>query len=681
LRSVSARLRLHGLLLALIAAAAIAATDAPPEGGSGAAFLRADGEAGPMLRRAVAALEAGDSDAAEALLRAVAERHPLVADHADLLRMRLYLRDRRFGDAVAMRGTWEHTESPLEAAFLALLGDAYAASGDEIAARSAWEFARLETDDDERLAALHLASARSYERSGERATAAESYLHIWTAYPLSDEAELAAERLDGLERKLGRRVRTGLAWRQRGDVLFRSHRNEGALEAYEKALASGELSAAQEERARSQRADTLFRLRRYTEAANAYDALPPDPETEIAYARSLVRSGRMEQGIRELERVADESRGDPAARAGLLAAILLEDEDEPDRARRRYEEVLRREPRSEHAKTALWQMGWTAYRKGRFTDARVYFEALEKREAPGIESLRARYWGARAGEREGYADGAPVFAAMAREYPLTYYGWRARTRAGADAGPEVEPPRLRPGTAALEGQALERPRILLEAGLVSEARDELDRLFARARGLDDRLALAELYSNAGDFHRPQRLVVDAYVEELGRGPAPAQLELWWHAWPAPFAGELERALVGLDGLEPELVYSIMREESGYRPEVVSISGARGLLQLMPSTAERLATQVRLDPFSADDLFDPGVNIRLGATYLQQLLDRFDGRRSAAIGSYNAGPDPVARWLAAADTEDDEWVESIGYDQTRTYVKRVLRSLHVYRVLY
>jgi soluble lytic murein transglycosylase len=245
----------------------------------------------------------------------------------------------------------------------------------------------------------------------------------------------------------------------------------------------------------------------------------------------------------------------------------------------------------------------------------------------------------------------------------------------------VEPPRLRPGTAALEGQALERPRILLEAGLVSEARDELDRLFARARGLDDRLALAELYSNAGDFHRPQRLVVDAYVEELGRGPAPAQLELWWHAWPAPFAGELERALVGLDGLEPELVYSIMREESGYRPEVVSISGARGLLQLMPSTAERLATQVRLDPFSADDLFDPGVNIRLGATYLQQLLDRFDGRRSAAIGSYNAGPDPVARWLAAADTEDDEWVESIGYDQTRTYVKRVLRSLHVYRVLY
>jgi soluble lytic murein transglycosylase len=149
----------------------------------------------------------------------------------------------------------------------------------------------------------------------------------------------------------------------------------------------------------------------------------------------------------------------------------------------------------------------------------------------------------------------------------------------------------------------------------------------------------------------------------------------------PFEGELDGALAGLDGLEPELVYSIMREESGYRPEIVSVSGARGLLQLMPATAERLAVQSQLGAFSPDDLFDPGINIRLGALYLQQLLARFDGRRSAAIGSYNAGPTAVARWLEQAGGEDDEWVESMGYDQTREYVKRVLRSLHAYRVLY
>jgi soluble lytic murein transglycosylase len=240
---------------------------------------------------------------------------------------------------------------------------------------------------------------------------------------------------------------------------------------------------------------------------------------------------------------------------------------------------------------------------------------------------------------------------------------------------------VRPGTAALAPSDLARPQILLEAGLTDEALAELDRLFQRARGLDDRLALAQLYSNAGDFNRSQRLMVDAYGEALARGPVPAQLELWWHAWPAPFPEEMSRATAGGRSVEPGLVYAVMREESGYRPEVVSVSGARGLLQLMPETAERVSRRSGIAISSADDLFLPGVNIELGAAYLAELLSRFDGRRSAAIGSYNAGPNAVARWLAGGAVDDDEWVETIAYDQTRDYVKRVLRSLHAYRVLY
>jgi soluble lytic murein transglycosylase len=240
---------------------------------------------------------------------------------------------------------------------------------------------------------------------------------------------------------------------------------------------------------------------------------------------------------------------------------------------------------------------------------------------------------------------------------------------------------ISPGSVNLTPRQLLRPRILLEAGLVDEARGELDRLFARARGREDRLALAELYADAGNYHRPQRLMVDAYTESLARGPAPDQLELWWHAWPAAFEDEVREAADPKSRLEPALVYAVMREESGYRPEVVSVSGARGLLQLMPETAERVARGAGISKPSSDDLFTPGVNIQLGAIYLGDLLGRFSGRTSAAIGSYNAGPEAVARWLRGAPLEDDEWVEEIGYEQTRAYVKRVLRSLHAYRVLY
>jgi soluble lytic murein transglycosylase len=126
----------------------------------------------------------------------------------------------------------------------------------------------------------------------------------------------------------------------------------------------------------------------------------------------------------------------------------------------------------------------------------------------------------------------------------------------------------------------------------------------------------------------------------------------------------------------------MREESGYRPRVLSTSGARGLLQIMIPTGERLARSLGEEGFEADDLFVPSTNIRLGAHYLGQLSRRFDGRLSASIASYNAGPEAVAGWLGVdAPSEDDEWVEAIPYDQTRGYVKRVLRSMHVYRLLY
>jgi soluble lytic murein transglycosylase len=203
----------------------------------------------------------------------------------------------------------------------------------------------------------------------------------------------------------------------------------------------------------------------------------------------------------------------------------------------------------------------------------------------------------------------------------------------------------------------------------------------RARGLDDRLALAALYADAGEYHRPQRLMVDAYQESLARGPAPGPVELWWHAWPVPFREAVKSAMQGRSGLEPELVYAIMREESGYRPEVLSVSGAVGLLQLMPDTARRVAAREALAQFSVDDLVLPAVNIRLGAAYLDELLLRFSGNATAAIGSYNAGPHRVVKWLAGAPLEDDEWVETIPFQETRGYVKRVLRSMHAYRVLY
>jgi soluble lytic murein transglycosylase len=637
------------------------------------------GSPGVALRAALAALEADDRSLADDRLEAVAGRYAVVADYADLLRLRLRVVSGAFEETIALGAAWRHADSPLESERYELMGTAHAALGDSEAARSVWARAADATDDGARLAALHLKLAESFEADGDVDAAAESYLKVWTAHPLRPESERAAAALDAIAKRRGADPRTGTHHRNRGDTLYLRRRNEAALAAYERALASKTLSAPEVRRARRQRAQTLFRLRRYTDAVAAFERLPASVENRIDRARAVARAGDPVRGARELEAIAREARGRRAARALYLAGLLWDGEGETDRARALFEEVVRSASGTSYANAALWSFGWAAFRAGRIDEAKASFERLLEHDADGIAALRTRYWLARTQERAGVGGAAESFAAIAREFPFSYYGWRARLR--VEAVSASEPAAAIPlGPVTLGPADMARPRILLEAGLETEARRELDRLHPRAESLGDRLALSNLYANSGDFHRSQRLIVDEYAESLARGPIPSQLELWWHAWPAPFGDGMRRATSNGAMIEPELVYALMREESGYRPAVVSIAGARGLLQIMPETGERLAADVALAEFTADDLFLPDVNLRLGSHYLSTLLERFDGQKSAAIASYNAGPVAVSRWLDPA-LEDDEWVESIPYDQTRTYVKRVLRSLYAYRVLY
>jgi soluble lytic murein transglycosylase len=635
---------------------------------------------GAALRHAVESIDAGETDRAEGLLVALAERYPLLADYADLYRLRLYGLTGRHEELIALAEEWRHDASPLRAEVWNQVARVRAEQGDEEAARAAWDLALAATDDPDRRAALRFELANSQLRSEAPEAAAEQLLEIWTHQPLAPVADEAERRLVDLEGQRGEVLRSAERYRRRGDELFRLRRNEQALAAYERALGLGSLDASGDERAGRQRGHTLFRLRRYTEAAEVFAPLGPEAENRIAHARSVARAGDAPGAAEELERIAQEVRGNQGARAKLLAALLWETENEHARARRLFASLAGGAAKTSYGAAALWRLAWEAYRAGRYEEALGHLERLQERDVGPIAALRVRYWHARAAQRAGRPGTAEVFGAIAREFPLSYYGWRASARAALGPSEEAHL-QIGRGQAKLAPSELARPRILLEAGLGEAARAELDSLFVRVRGLDDRLALAELYADAGDFHRPQRLVVDAYKEALAQGPWHGPVELWWHAWPAPFRDAVLGATLGREGLEPALVYAVMREESGYRPDVLSVSGARGLLQLMPETAERVARREALPRFSLDDLFLPDLNIRLGAAYLEELLMRFSGRASVAIGGYNAGPHRVVEWLDGSALEDDEWVESIPYEQTRGYVKRVLRSVRAYRVLY
>jgi tetratricopeptide (TPR) repeat protein len=213
---------------------------------------------GAALRVAVESLEAGRAVLAEALLAAIAKRHRVIADHADLLRMQLRIDTQRYGEAIALRQSWDHADSPLRAEFYALLGQAYAARGDEERSRGTWEYAALEIEDAARRAEIQLAVADSYRRSDQTRQAAEGYVEIWSREPGTPAADSAALALHEIERARGRSVRSASDHRKHADALYKRRRNEDALAAYDHALglglAGGEKVQAQHDRARFHRA-------------------------------------------------------------------------------------------------------------------------------------------------------------------------------------------------------------------------------------------------------------------------------------------------------------------------------------------------------------------------------------------------------------------------------------------
>jgi soluble lytic murein transglycosylase len=235
---------------------------------------------------------------------------------------------------------------------------------------------------------------------------------------------------------------------------------------------------------------------------------------------------------------------------------------------------------------------------------------------------------------------------------------------------------------AVRDPALDRSRELLQAGLDFEAGEELARAEAgilRRLGKEQGPAvLMAEYAKTRAHHRALRLAEDHASPALSSAPTGDARIIWQAAYPRAFRDMVEASKSGT----PELfVYAIMRKESSFLPHALSGSDARGLLQLIPNTGLEVAKHLG-EPFFADELFDPEVNIRLGTAYLGALLKRFSDQIALAAGAYNAGSHAMMRWCDQWGTRPlDEFVELVTYDQAREYIKRVLGIYARYCYLY
>lgn len=222
---------------------------------------------------------------------------------------------------------------------------------------------------------------------------------------------------------------------------------------------------------------------------------------------------------------------------------------------------------------------------------------------------------------------------------------------------------------------------LLFLGLYDEGAPELEKA-GNAAGGDLNYTLAVFYKRGEMAHRAV-----AFIEPLWRNvPADFQIELMPRdqaelLYPAPYTDSLIK-YAPVRGVDPRFVLAIMRQESRYRADVKSVAAARGLMQFISTTSNRIASELNRENFRQDELYHPPTAILFGSQYLGNLYKMFPDQSAAVAASYNGGEDNVRRWLLRSKSDSsDRYVPEIVFSQSKDYAYKVMANFRVYRVFY
>jgi soluble lytic murein transglycosylase len=334
-------------------------------------------------------------------------------------------------------------------------------------------------------------------------------------------------------------------------------------------------------------------------------------------------------------------------------------------------------PPGEHHQEAEFLAGYIALRRlEQPAKAAAHFAKLAEQSRSVITRARSQYWQGRAEAAQGHTPKAHEHYRSAAELPLAFYGQLAAVALGEN-GATLSARILRaapPAASTAEARALERRELarvvllLAELGETRRTRVFLLRLEELAETPGDKALVARLAHRIG---RPDHAIW------VTRRAGIAGAMLLEEGWPTPFQPPA-------DALDPALVFSITRQESNFDPEAVSSSNARGLMQLLPTTAVAVARRLGIQHALPMLTGNPHHNMRLGTAYIDQMVNQFTGAVPLAVAAYNAGPGRVNEWVQAfGDPRAGfiamlDWMEQIPFSETRNYVQRVLENMAIYR---
>ena len=503
--------------------------------------------------------------------------------------------------------------------------------------------------------------------------------------------EIAPGSLAGIDAARALLEMDGLSARDRlniGRVYLRHGNHERAAEGIEAFLTRGNPTAVERESLRLELAHALFNARRYDDAERQFlavveNASKPATAAEALFfaGRSQYRDGRITQGKRTFDRVAERYPDQPAAaRALYIQADLAQDEGDIANARSGFHRAVATGVGVEEVGFAHMRLGGLAVLEKDWSRAMADYEDYRRRWPEGRRWGQATWWSAVAYSALGRDSLARVrLLELRRVEPISYYGGLAAEELGQDllAFPMRQSPARNPGVEAAVSDALAGYDLLRELEWADAASWQLSRIRERFNDRDDTAyALAEALNERGLATIGIGLGWQLYRGSDGWNPRLLKI-----VYPFPYR-DLVVAEANDRSVDPFLAAGLIRQESMFYASAKSGAGAIGLMQVVPRTGEILAGAVGVPRFHADMLTLPELNVLMGVRYLREQIDNYDGRLPLVLGAYNAGPHRITRWSEFPEFEDDAlFAERIPFEETRDYVKIVQQNARLYAGLW
>jgi soluble lytic murein transglycosylase len=562
-----------------------------------------------------------------------------------------------------------------------------------------------------------LLTAKAYEQGGEPRKALAAYRRLYFYAPVSaaNDAEAAAAftRLGSTPAPASADEAT-----TRAERLSKAGRYADAVAAY--ADAFGRFPETRTPQAQLRRGVAAFNARRAPETIEALSAVPVSAgETRaeaLGYlAQHYARAKQWPQARATLEEMRAAFPQNPLTMRALVAVGQAAKEARNNADALAFSRLaVQQFPGKAEVAGAQFEVAWAAHDAKNFAEsARLLIEHLALYADRNTDNRgKAGYWAARDSERVGkLSDARALYQAMLNRYAANWYGYLSQQRldALAKTGAAQSPngnfdtradaasatgalgsavANLRPVTVAeesagaAEAARLTRAEQLSAVAWEDAAHVELDKAL-EAQPLSPRLNLAkaQLYRAHDDNVAALNVLKRSFPDYSQMEPAELTREEWDVFYPLSFWDTITQEARARD-IDPYTVAGLIRQESVFNPRAVSTANARGLMQLLPGTAQMTARRYGVDDeVTAETLLsNPRLNIRLGTRYLREQLDKY-GRIEYVAAAYNAGPGRLVEWRASLPLQIDEWAEAIPFKETRGYVQGVVRNTLQYRRLY